>query len=267
MRDILNNKPNKPLNPAIRVSNLTTGYGDVIIHENISFNIDRGEIVAICGGSGCGKSTLLRHMIGLEIPKSGDILIDNESIVNATQKEKLHILTKTGVLFQSGALFGSLTLAENIKLPIEEYTTLPPETVEILVQIKLEMVNLSGFENYLPSEISGGMKKRAGLARAMALDPMILFFDEPSAGLDPVSSADLDNLILQINKSLGATIVVVTHELNSIFTIAERVLMLDKATRSIIADGSPEELKSDKTNKDVYNFFNRIPSNIERLND
>ena len=261
----MNNNPNKSFYPIIQVSNLTTGYGDIIIHDNISFNINKGEIVAICGGSGCGKSTLLRHMIGLETPKSGDILIDNESIVNATHKEKQHILTKTGVLFQSGALFGSLTIAENIKLPIEEYTSLPPETVEILVQLKLEMVNLSGFENYLPSEISGGMKKRAGLARAMALDPMILFFDEPSAGLDPVSSADLDNLIIQINKSLGATIVVVTHELSSIFTIAQRVLMLDLETKSIIADGSPEELKNNKTNKEVYNFFNRIPSTIERL--
>ena len=261
----MNNKPNNTFHPAIQVSNLTTGYGDIIIHENISFNINKGEIVAICGGSGCGKSTLLRHMIGLEIPKSGDILIDNESIIDATQKEKLNILAKTGVLFQSGALFGSMTIAENIKLPIEEYTSLPPETVEILVQLKLEMVNLSGFENYLPSEISGGMKKRAGLARAMALDPMILFFDEPSAGLDPISSADLDNLIIQINKCLGATIVVVTHELSSIFTIAQRVLMLDKETKSIIADGTPEELKSDKMNKEVYNFFNRIPSTIERL--
>ena len=263
----MNDKPNKSFHPVIQVSDLTTGYGDVIIHENISFNIDRGEIVAICGGSGCGKSTLLRHMIGLEDPKAGDILIDNESIVNATQKEKLHILRKTGVLFQSGALFGSLTLAENIKLPIEEYTSLPPETVDILVQLKLEMVNLSGFENYLPSEISGGMKKRAGLARAMALDPMILFFDEPSAGLDPISSADLDNLILQINRSLGATIIVVTHELSSIFAIAKRVLMLDIETKSIIADGSPEELKSDITNKKAYDFVNRIPSSIERLND
>jgi len=199
-------------------------------------------------------------LIGLEVPKAGDILIDNESIVNADQKEKLKILTKTGVLFQSGALFGSLTLAENISLPIKEYTSLPAETIEILVQLKLEMVDLSGFENYLPSEISGGMKKRAGLARAMALDPMILFFDEPSAGLDPVSSANLDNLILQINKSLGATIVVVTHELSSIFSIAQRVLMLDKETQSIIADGSPEELKSDKSNLKTYNFFNRIPT-------
>jgi len=249
------------------VCNLTTGYGDLIIHKNISFNIEKGEIVAICGGSGCGKSTLLRHMIGLETPKSGDILIDNESIVNANQKEKLKILTKTGVLFQSGALFGSLTLAENIKLPIKEYTNLPSETIEILVQLKLEMVNLSGFENYLPSEISGGMKKRAGLARAIALDPMILFFDEPSAGLDPVSSADLDNLILQINKSLGATIVIVTHELASIFEVAERVIMLDKETKSIISDGTPEDLKRDKTNRQTYDFFNRIPSIIERSND
>jgi len=253
-------KIDKSFPPAIQVSNLTTGYGDVIIHKDISFNINRGEIVAICGGSGCGKSTLLRHLIGLETPKAGDILIDNDSIVNATQKEKLQILTKTGVLFQSGALFGSLTLAENISLPIKEYTSLPPETIEILVQLKLEMVDLSGFENYLPSEISGGMKKRAGLARAMALDPMILFFDEPSAGLDPVSSANLDNLILQINKSLGATIVIVTHELSSIFAIAQRVLMLDKETQSIIADGSPEELKSDKSNLKTYNFFNRIPT-------
>ena len=260
----MNNKPDISFQPIIRIDNLTTGYGDLIIHKNINLNINKGEIVAICGGSGCGKSTLLRHMIGLEEPKAGDVLIDNESIVNTTPEEKLRILTKIGILFQSGALFGSLTLAENIKLPINEYTSLPPETVEILVQLKLEMVNLSGFENYLPSEISGGMKKRAGLARAMALDPMILFFDEPSAGLDPVSSADLDNLIIQLNKSLGATIVVVAHELNSIFAIAERVIMLDKETKSIIADGSPEELKRDKLNKKVYNFFNRIPSSIEQ---
>jgi len=246
--------------PAISVINLTTGYGEVIIHKNIDFEIERGEIVAICGSSGCGKSTLLRNLIGLETPKAGDILIDNESIVNCDFEQKLKILTKTGVLFQSGALFGSLTLAENVRLPIEEYTDLPPETIDVLVQLKLGMVNLTGYENYLPSEISGGMKKRAGLARAIALDPMILFFDEPSAGLDPISSADLDNLILQLNKSLGATIIIVTHELSSIFSVAQRVLMLDKETKSIIADGSPEKLKNDISNEKVYNFFNRIPS-------
>ena len=245
--------------PVIQAFDLTIGYGSIIIGENLNFNIYKNEIITIVGGSGCGKSTLMRNLIGLEIPLNGDVIIDGDSIVTSDEKVQKHIMKKIGVLFQSGALFGSLTIAENVRLPIKEYTSLPTEAVELLVKMKLGMVGLSGYENYLPSEISGGMKKRAGLARAMALDPMLLFFDEPSAGLDPVTSAELDNTILQINASLGTTIIVVTHELPSIFTIADRVIMLSKNTKGIIADGTPEQLKNDSSNSEAYAFFNRKP--------
>lgn len=245
----------------IQVRDLTVGYGTDIILENISFDILEGEIFIVLGGSGCGKSTLLKHLIGLIPPLSGQIRIDGEDISNCNETTFKKILRKIGVLYQSTALFGSMTIAENVSLPIKEYTDLPQKSVETLVKMKLNMVNLKGYENHLPSEISGGMRKRAGLARAMALNPKILFFDEPSAGLDPVTSVELDNLIIHLNKSLGTTMVIVTHELQSIFNVAHRVIMLDKQTKGIIAEGNPMHLKDHSENPFVRNFFNRKSKN------
>ena len=245
----------------IQVRDLTVGYGTDIILENISFDVLEGEIFIVLGGSGCGKSTLLKHLIGLSSPLSGQIRIDGEDISNCNETTFKKILRKIGVLYQSTALFGSMTIAENVSLPIKEYTNLPQKSVETLVKMKLNMVNLKGYENHLPSEISGGMRKRAGLARAMALNPKILFFDEPSAGLDPVTSVELDNLIIHLNKSLGTTMVIVTHELQSIFNVAHRVIMLDKQTKGIIAEGNPEHLKDHSENPFVRNFFNRKSEN------
>lgn len=245
----------------IQVRDLTVGYETDIILEHISFDVLEGEIFIVLGGSGCGKSTLLKHLIGLNSPLSGRILIDGENISNCDETTFKKILRKIGVLYQSSALFGSMTIAENVSLPIKEYTDLPQRSVDTLVKMKLNMVNLIGYENHLPSEISGGMRKRAGLARAMALNPKILFFDEPSAGLDPVTSVELDNLIIHLNKSLGTTMVIVTHELQSIFNVAHRVIMLDKQTKGIIAEGSPMHLKDHSENPFVRNFFNRKSEN------
>jgi phospholipid/cholesterol/gamma-HCH transport system ATP-binding protein len=245
----------------IQVRDLTVGYGTDVILENISFDVLEGEIFIVLGGSGCGKSTLLKHLIGLIPPIAGQIRIDGENITNCNEMAFKNILRKIGVLYQSTALFGSMTIAENVSLPIKEYTDLPQKSVDTLVKMKLNMVNLKGFENHLPSEISGGMRKRAGLARAMALNPKILFFDEPSAGLDPVTSVELDNLIIHLNKSLGTTMVIVTHELQSIFNVAHRIIMLDKQTKGIIAEGNPKHLKDYSENHFVRNFFNRKSEN------
>ena len=245
----------------IQVRDLTLAYGKDIILENISFDVLEGEIFIVLGGSGCGKSTLLKHLIGLIPPLSGRIHIDGENISNCDDTTFKKILRKIGVLYQSTALFGSMTIAENVSLPINECTDLPQKSVDTLVKMKLNMVNLKGYENHLPSEISGGMRKRAGLARAMALNPKILFFDEPSAGLDPVTSVELDNLIIHLNKSLGTTMVIVTHELQSIFNVAHRVIMLDKQTKGIIAEGNPKHLKDHSDNPFVRNFFNRKSEN------
>ena len=245
----------------IQVRDLIVGYGTDIILENISFDVLEGEIFIVLGGSGCGKSTLLKHLIGLSSPLSGQIRIDGEDISNCNETTFKKILRKIGVLYQSTALFGSMTIAENVSLPIKEYTDLPQKSVDTLVKMKLNMVNLKGYENHLPSEISGGMRKRAGLARAMALNPKILFFDEPSAGLDPVISVELDNLIIHLNKSLGTTMVIVTHELQSIFNVAHRIIMLDKQTKGIIAEGNPMHLKDHSENPFVRNFFNRKSAN------
>jgi len=243
----------------IQVRNLTAGYGeDAVILHNISFDVYEGEIFVILGGSGCGKSTLLKHLIGLIRPMAGDVIIDGDDIYRCDEDEFQRIIRKIGVLYQSGALFGSMTLGENVSLPILEYTDLPAKSVAALVRMKLGLVQLEGFESHLPSEISGGMKKRAGLARAMALNPKILFFDEPSAGLDPVTSAELDNLILHVNRSLGTTMVIVTHELQSIFKIAQRVIMLDKHVKGIIAEGDPGYLRDHSQNRFVKQFFNRL---------
>lgn len=244
----------------IEVHNLVARYGEHTILNDVSLAVGRGERFVIVGGSGCGKTTLLRHLIGLQHPAAGRVIVDGEDITNADEDQLRRVQRRIGVTFQGGALFGSLTLGENIALLLEEYTTLPAATIALLVRIKLSMVKLAGFEGFAIAELSGGMKKRAALARAMALDPSILFFDEPSAGLDPVTSAELDELIVQINRSLGTTIVAVSHELSSIFAIADRVIMLDGETKQVIAEGPPRELRDHSTDPRVHAFFNRLPS-------
>ncbi len=248
-----------PSEPLIQVRDLVAGYGEEAILEGISFDVYEGEIFVILGASGCGKSTLLKHMVGLYPPLSGQIMIDGEDISGRNRAALQKVYRRVGVLYQSSALLGSLTVAENVSLPIAEYTDLEPAALINLVRMKLTLVGLEGYENHLPSEISGGMKKRAGLARAMALDPKILFFDEPSAGLDPVTSAGIDNLIIHLNRSLGTSMVIVTHELQSIFAVAHRVIMLDKKTKGIIAEGDPKYLRDHSKNPSVRHFFNRQP--------
>jgi len=250
----------------VQVQDLIVRYGEETILDGVSFEICQGEIFAILGGSGCGKSTLLRQLIGLEKPAAGNVLIDGEDITAAEGREHEKILRKIGILFQSGALFGSMTLAENISLRLLEYSDLPQAIIDLIIRMKLSMVGLEDFENYLPSELSGGMKKRAALARAMAMDPRILFCDEPSSGLDPISSAGIDNLLIQLNRSLGVTIVVVTHDLASISAIAHRAIMLDKSVKTIIADGKPSDLKEHSDNPLVKSFFNRLAESGENLN-
>jgi phospholipid/cholesterol/gamma-HCH transport system ATP-binding protein len=251
---------NPAITPVIVVDRLTARFGDNTIFDRVSFTVNPGEILVILGGSGCGKSTMLKHLIGLYRPAFGHVLINGVNINTHDDRVLRRVRMGLGVLFQSGALFGSMTLGENVALPLQEYTDLDADTIELIVRMKLGLVNLAGYENHLPSEISGGMMKRAGLARAMALDPTILFFDEPSAGLDPVTSVELDNLIKSINAGMGTTMVIVTHELESIFNIAHRVIMLDKTAQGIIAAGDPRDLKDHSTDPRVVNFFNRRPA-------
>ena len=241
----------------ITVRDLDMRYGERVIQRDLNFTVRAGEIFVIMGGSGCGKSTLLRHLIGLVHPARGDVLYDGESFWTAEPEAREGIMRRFGVLYQSGALWSSLTLAENVSLPLGEYTRLTAAEIAELVSLKLALVGLAGFEEFYPSEISGGMRKRAGLARAMALDPDILFFDEPSAGLDPISSKLLDDLILELRDSLGATVVIVTHELASIFAIADNCVFLDAETKTMIATGNPRDLLEHSADPKVRRFLTR----------
>ena len=241
----------------ITVRNLTMAYGSFVLMRDLTFTVKHGDVFVIMGGSGCGKSTLLRHLIGLNEPATGEIWYGDENFTAADPARRQSMLQRFGVLYQSGALWSSMTLAENIGLPLGEYTALSPAEIRKVASLKLALVGLKGFEDYYPAELSGGMCKRAGLARALALDPDVLFFDEPSAGLDPISSRNLDDLILQLRDSLGATFVVVTHELASIFTIADNCVFLDPNTRTMRAKGNPRELLKHSTDPAVQQFLTR----------
>ena len=241
----------------ITVRNLTMAYGSFVIQKDLDFTIWTGDIFIIMGGSGCGKSTLLRHLIGLKEPALGEVFYGGEDFWKAEPAEQERMKRRFGVLFQSGALWSSMTLAENIALPLHEYTDYSRNEIREICSLKLALVGLAGFEDFYPAEISGGMRKRAALARAMALDPDILFFDEPSAGLDPISSRRLDELILELRSSLGATVVVVTHELASIFTIGDNSVFLDPETRTMIDAGDPKTLRDASKNASVRTFLTR----------
>ena len=243
--------------PHIIVSGLTMAYDDFVIQRDLNFTINHNDIFIIMGGSGCGKSTLLRHLIGLKSPAKGQVYYGDINFWDAGPAERSRIMRKCGILYQKGALWSSMTLAENVALPLEEYTDLPNPAIREIVSLKLALVGLAGYEEFYPSEISGGMQKRAGLARAMALDPEILFFDEPSAGLDPVSARRLDDLILELRDSLGTTVVVVTHELASIFAIGSNSVFLDAETRTMIAQGNPHMLLAETVDPKVKEFLTR----------
>jgi phospholipid/cholesterol/gamma-HCH transport system ATP-binding protein len=236
---------------------ITIAYGDFVVQRDLNFSVNRGEIFIIMGGSGCGKSTLLKVMIGLKQPAVGDIYYDGQAFWAADDASQKLAKRKFGTLFQSGALWSSMTLAENIGLALRQYTSLGDEEIREVAAYKLMLVGLAGFEDYYPNEISGGMKKRAGLARAMALDPEILFFDEPSAGLDPISAKLLDDLILELRDSLGTTVVVVTHELASIFAIGDNAVFLDADEKTQLATGDPKELRDNHPNPTVRKFLKR----------
>ena len=241
----------------IQVRDLTVNYGDHVVLQDVNLDVYEGEILTVAGGSGSGKSTLLRYMIGLSTPQAGRILIRGVDIAATSEEEMRGVRRQIGMLFQSSALLGSMTLFENVALPLREFTNMPEATIARLVGVKLAMVGLTGYDGYFPDELSGGMKKRAGIARAMALDPPVLFLDEPYAGLDPITAAGLDILIERINKGMGTTMVMVSHELDSILKLAHRIVMLDKHKRGIIAEGNPRELKETSSIAKVRCFFNR----------
>jgi phospholipid/cholesterol/gamma-HCH transport system ATP-binding protein len=243
--------------PHVVIKDLDMAYGSFVIQRDLTFNINRQDVFIIMGGSGCGKSTLLRHLVGLKAPARGQVYFDDRSFWEVAPEERALMMRRFGILYQSGALWSSMTLAENVALPLGEYTDLADDQIREICSLKLALVGLAGFEDFYPSEISGGMQKRAGLARAMALDPEILFFDEPSAGLDPISSKLLDDLILELRDSLGATIVVVTHELASIFAIGNNSVFLDPVTKTMIAEGDPKWLRDESPDPRVRTFLNR----------
>ena len=243
--------------PVIEVRDLDVGYGDEPVLHNINFSVRKGDTFIVMGGSGCGKSTLLKAIIGLKQPSAGKVIYADVSFWDADPDKQLKIMRRFGILYQGGALWSSLTLSENVALPLEMFTDLPLEQIREIVSLKLALVGLSGFEDFYPAEISGGMRKRAGLARAMALDPDILFFDEPSAGLDPVSARHLDNLIIQLGDTLGSTVVMVTHELASIFAVGNNSIFLDAQAKTIIASGSPKQLLKESNDPRVIEFLTR----------
>lgn len=254
-----------PDSPVLAVEHLSARFGDNVVFTDINFQVNSGEKLVVAGESGCGKSTLLKMMIGLQKPTSGRILFHGDDIQEADEQKLNDYRRSIGVLFQSSALFSSMTIGENIALGLNAFTDVDRTMTDLIVKMKLSMVNLTGYENHYPSELSGGMKKRAGIARAMALDPAVLFFDELSAGLDPVTSAELDGLIQEINGALKTTMIIVSHELASIFTIADRVIMLSKETKGIIAEGRPSDLKENSPDPRVRNFFHRrAPQTQER---
>jgi phospholipid/cholesterol/gamma-HCH transport system ATP-binding protein len=255
------------LPPQITVRHLTMAYGGYVVMRDLTFDIQRGEIFVIMGGSGSGKSTLLRHLIGLQQPAAGEVLYNGVNFTRADEESRSQTLRRFGVMFQGGALWSSMTLAENVAFPLEEFTDLPAAVIRETVELKLALVGLRGFEELYPAEISGGMCKRASLARAMALDPEILFFDEPSAGLDPVSARRLDELILELRETLGTTVVVVTHELASIFAIADRAIYLDVATRTVGGLGDPKSLRLNGENENLRLFLNRGQAGLNALQD
>lgn len=241
----------------IQVENLTMAYGSKVIQKDLNFTIKRGETCIIMGGSGCGKSTLMRHLVGLKRPAQGKVIVDGVSMWDVSDKEREALLRRIGVMYQAGALWSSMTLAENISLPLSRYSKLSKAEMRDMVALKLALVGLAGYEDYYPSEISGGMQKRASIARAIALDPKIVFFDEPSAGLDPITSRELDELIIELRESLDMTFVVVTHELQSIFTIGTDSVFLDAETKTMIAEGDPKQLLEQADNPKVVEFLTR----------
>jgi phospholipid/cholesterol/gamma-HCH transport system ATP-binding protein len=248
---------NESKDAVITVKALKVGYGENVLLEQLDFEVRRGEVFVILGGSGCGKSTLLKHMIGLYQPMAGEIWFGPNNLVTAQDDDRIRILREFGVMYQSGALFGSLTVLENVTLPLDEFTDLPAQAKELMALAKLKLVAMETAASKMPADLSGGMQKRAAMARAMALDPGILFLDEPSAGLDPITSAGLDALIKDLARTLGCTFVIVTHELQSIFAVADRVIMLDAKTKGIIGTGQPAELRDHSPNPWVRQFFNR----------
>ena len=249
--------------PAIRVQDLTMAYGSFVLQRDLSFTVARGDIFVIMGGSGCGKSTLMRHLIGLKPPAAGSVWYGADNFWELDEEGRAAVVRRAGVLYQSGALWSSMTLLENVALPLQHYTDLPEAVIAELVGFKLSLVGLAGFEEFYPSQLSGGMRKRAALARAMAMDPEFLFFDEPSAGLDPISARNLDDLILELKESLGATVVIVTHELASIYAIANNSVFLDSESKTMLASGDPKHLLKESTNDTLIRFLTRGSGNRE----